>query len=166
MHLNLLDLVLLVLPFDENVVQLAPLSVVLHLNMLINIPNVLGSGVGSLLVEGKVVIRKLPFQVSHFICQLVVSLFQLDEHLRVLLSLFGLLLVFFDFLVKFLKFGSQQIQIIGFVLDLSSRPSCHLLDSWNSVLRDWPIYELHLRRHSNWLETRVTLLIIQILDWL
>ena len=75
MHFNLLDLVLLVLPLYKDVVQLTPLSVVLHLDVLVNIADVLRPCVGPLLVEGQVVVGELALEIPDFVGEIIVAFF-------------------------------------------------------------------------------------------
>ena len=143
--LNRPDLLFLLLPLKEQLIQELPLLVVVHLDVVEQRADIIRAGAAALLVEGEVVVRELPLKVADLRGELVEFGVEGVVAGVFLLELADLELHVLDLDVDLLLLAADQVEVVVPVLNLLLPELALDADAIKPVLGDGARHDVHLR---------------------
>jgi len=143
LEVDLLNLTLIVLNFGfhvslfpEKVIQVSSLLVILVLNMHIECLDIFRLGITSILVESKVIISQFSLVFSHILDKGFVLSLEREISGVILVDIFYLLLHLVDLLDNLIVLVFQKIDVVGAIIDLTTRSLILHLDAGHTMIGD------------------------------
>lgn len=151
LEVDFLNLALVVLDFGfhvslfaEKVIQMGSLFVILVLDVHVESFNVFRLGITSVFIESKVVISQLSLILSNVLDEGFVLSLKREVSSVILVDVFYLLLHLVDLLDNLIVLVFQEINVVGTIIDLTTRSLILYLDAGHTMIGDGSVNRFDL----------------------